>query len=260
VEVQTHPQKLWKSGQNPWKAGRKWRQTFVEKHKITWSSFFNFWRSYQQTVFMIVLGEKSRTKILRESLGKFGQIYPSHPKNGPTPTPMIEMIHVTYITYVFRTGSSFRPNSARCEVPCWQQQLKLNAKAQTNEAVAQEQATEPLFCSYNVLPQPSVLSVALRTNFDYQLFYFQVRGNMAEENILYQQLQKLCRRTFAHKVFRASLGIFGQHIGGVAATSSNSCQGCVDTYTLQRFAQARNQIGRNRAIAPTEILKNMFSC
>jgi len=34
-----------------------------------------------------------------------------------------------YHIYVFREGSSFRPPSARCEVPCWQQQLECEWKA-----------------------------------------------------------------------------------------------------------------------------------
>jgi len=41
-------------------------------------------------------------------------------------TVMNNMIHVTY---VFRWGSIFRPtSSARCEVPCWQQQLECEWK------------------------------------------------------------------------------------------------------------------------------------
>jgi len=46
--------------------------------------------------------------------------------------------------------------------------------------------------SGNVLAQPSALfSVGLlRTKFDVGIFCFKVYGNMVEENIMYQELQK----------------------------------------------------------------------
>jgi len=47
----------------------------------------------------------------------------------------------------------------------------------------------------------------------YQIFYFQVYGNLVEENIMYQELQNTCRKKHCRlKAFRASLGEFGQNI------------------------------------------------
>jgi len=43
-------------------------------------------------------------------------------------------------------------------------------------------------------------------NFKYQIFYFQVYGNLVEENMMYKQLQKFCRK----KVCR--IKVFGQNI------------------------------------------------
>ena len=45
------------------------------------------------------------------------------------------------------------------------------------------------------------------------MFYFQGCGNMAKENIMYQQLQKICKeRVCGIKFFRANPGKFGQNI------------------------------------------------
>ena len=38
-------------------------------------------------------------------------------------------------------------------------------------------------------------------NAKYQIFYFQVYGNMVEENRMYQQLQKMCREKVCLKSF-----------------------------------------------------------
>jgi len=49
----------------------------------------------------------------------------------------------------------------------------------------------------NVLAQPSILFsvvLMLRSQFQDQNFYFQVYGNMVEENIMYQWLQQICRK------------------------------------------------------------------
>jgi len=67
-------------------------------------------------------------------------------------------------------GSSFRPTSARCKVPCWHQQLECewNAKLQNWCSWALIQ-----LASENVLEQPSVLfSVGLlRSKFQVSIFY-----------------------------------------------------------------------------------------
>jgi len=57
--------------------------------------------------------------------------------------------------------------------------------------------------SDNVLAHPSVhiFSWVLKTNFKWQIFYFLVYGKMVEENILYQQLQKICREKFVALIF-----------------------------------------------------------
>jgi len=52
-----------------------------------------------------------------------------------------------------------------------------------------------------------------KTNFEYQFVLFQVYGNIVEEIIMYQQLQKICReKVYRIKVFRENLENFGQNI------------------------------------------------
>jgi len=49
----------------------------------------------------------------------------------------------------------------------------------------------------------------LKPNFTYQFFYFQVYGNLVEENVMYRQLQKICRENVCDvDVFRVNLGKF----------------------------------------------------
>jgi len=62
--------------------------------------------------------------------------------------------------------------------------------------------------SENVLIQPGVrfFSWVIKNQIStigYQIFYIQVYGNMAEENRMYEQLQKICSR---EKVFWANSG------------------------------------------------------
>ena len=70
--------------------------------------------------------------------------------------------------------------------------------------------------SENVLVQASVpFSVGLfRTNFQVPNFLFSgLYGSMEEENIMYQQLQKICRENVCRiKVFRVNLGKYGRNI------------------------------------------------
>jgi len=48
------------------------------------------------------------------------------------------------------------------------------------------------------------------TNFKYQVFNFQVYGNVVEEYIMYQELQKMCRDKFYRiKVFQKLEKTFG---------------------------------------------------
>jgi len=45
------------------------------------------------------------------------------------------------------------------------------------------------------------------------MFYFQVYGNLVDESITYQQLQKVCMEKVCRtKIFRASFGKFGQNV------------------------------------------------
>jgi len=126
------------------------------------------------------------------------------------------VIHATYTTHaIFREGSSFRPASTRCEVPCWQQQLECerDAEPQICEADAQEYWASWLltmflhclawFFSWVIKNQISSTNI----------FYFGVCGNLVEENIKYQELQKICREKVCRiKVFWANLEKFRQNI------------------------------------------------
>jgi len=44
-------------------------------------------------------------------------------------------------------------------------------------------------------------------NAKYQIFYFQVYGNMVEENRMYQQLQKMCREKVCLKSFSGKISL-----------------------------------------------------
>jgi len=53
----------------------------------------------------------------------------------------------------------------------------------------------------------------MKTKFQVPNLYYQVYGNMVEENIIDQALQEICRGKFViYNVFRVSLGKFGQNI------------------------------------------------
>ena len=49
------------------------------------------------------------------------------------------VIHATYITYVFKEGSSFRSTSDKCEFPCLQQKLECERKAEPQNCEADDQ-------------------------------------------------------------------------------------------------------------------------
>ena len=88
------------------------------------------------------------------------------------------------VTYIFREGNSFRPTSARSEVPCWQHQLgcewKISKLWDRSSRILSQLA------SNNVLAQPSVhFSVGLlRTKF--QVPNIPVYDNIVNKSIIYQ--------------------------------------------------------------------------
>ena len=103
------------------------------------------------------------------------------------------MSPILYHTQVFRGGSGYRPTSVRCEVHWWQQQLKCewNAKPQNCEADAQEYWASWLLTMFLHSLAYFFQLIYYEPNFKYQIFYFQDYSNMAKENKIYQQLQKL---------------------------------------------------------------------
>ena len=65
------------------------------------------------------------------------------------------------------------------------------------------------FRQYACTPQRTFSQLGIEPNFNYQLFYFQISGNLVEENIEYKQLQKICReKAFCMNVFWAHLSKF----------------------------------------------------
>ena len=93
--------------------------------------------------------------------------------------------------YVFKEGSSFRPASARSEVPCWQQQLECEWKTSKLRDIPSRILSQ--LASDNVLAQPNVhFSVGLlRTKF--QAPNFPVYGNIVNKSIIYQWSKNVCR-------------------------------------------------------------------
>jgi len=113
--------------------------------------------------------------------------------------------------------TSFRRTSARCNVPCWLQQLgcEWNAKLQNWDRCSKLLSQLDFG---NVLAQSSILFLSYqKPNFKYyqkyQIFCLQAFGNLVEENIMYQPLKSICREKVCHiKVFRTDLGKYGQNI------------------------------------------------
>jgi len=108
--------------------------------------------------------------------------------------------------------TSFRRTSARCDVPCWLQQLgcEWNAKLQ-NWGRCSKVLSQLGFG--NVLAQSSVLFLSYqKPNFKCQIFCLQASGNLVEDNIIYQHLKSICRGKVRRiKVFRRNLGKYGQN-------------------------------------------------
>ena len=114
--------------------------------------------------------------------------------------------NMIYTTCVFVGWSSFRRTSARCDVPCWLQQLGCEWNAIQPDADAQKYWVGWALAMFSH-------SLAYFYLVKYHIFCLQVYGNLEEENRMYQRLKKIYSEKVCRiKFLRTNLGKYGQNI------------------------------------------------